>query len=189
MNKELELKKSKRTALLFLAAAALIFGVTAFLPHSFAVDCLKAVSEAAMVGALADWFAVAALFRRVPILLIARHTNIIPNNKDRIADNFALFVQEKFLDPASLVELIPSMPPSPSWGAGWPHRPTTASSAATSCAWRPGCWTWLKTRALAAHLVSSQMKACVGHRRDQSTTTVALMACNKRSLQVHAGLA
>lgn len=55
MNKEVELKKSKRTALLFLAAAALIFVVTAFLPHSFAVDCLKAVSEAAMVGALANW--------------------------------------------------------------------------------------------------------------------------------------
>eukprot|EP01032_Pedospumella_encystans_P029277 gene29277-33066_t len=89
MNKELELQKSKRTALLFLAAAALVFMVTAFLPRSFAVDCIKAVSEAAMVGALADWFAVAALFRKVPIPLISAHTNIIPNNKDRIADNLA----------------------------------------------------------------------------------------------------
>ncbi|KQW99810.1 hypothetical protein ASC94_31015 [Massilia sp. Root418] len=106
MNKELELKKSKRTALLFLAAAALVFMVTAFLPRSFAVDCVKAVSEAAMVGALADWFAVVALFRKVPIPLISAHTNIIPNNKDRIAENLARFVQEKFLDPASLVELI-----------------------------------------------------------------------------------
>eukprot|EP01034_Spumella_vulgaris_P045696 gene45696-56941_t len=106
MNKELELQKSKRTALLFLAAAALVFMVTAFLPRSFAVDCIKAVSEAAMVGALADWFAVAALFRKVPIPLISAHTNIIPNNKDRIADNLARFVQEKFLDPESLVGLI-----------------------------------------------------------------------------------
>ncbi|SFV17797.1 DUF445 domain-containing protein [Pseudoduganella namucuonensis] len=106
MDKELELKKSKRTALLFLIGAAVVFLVTSFLPRGFAVDCVKAVSEAAMVGALADWFAVVALFRKVPIPLISAHTNIIPNNKDRIADNLALFVQEKFLDPASLVGLI-----------------------------------------------------------------------------------
>lgn len=106
MNKELELKQAKRTALMFLAGAAAIFIVTAFLPHSFAVDCVKAMSEAAMVGALADWFAVVALFRKVPIPLVSAHTNIIPNNKDRIADNLAQFVREKFLDPASLVDLI-----------------------------------------------------------------------------------
>lgn len=106
MDKEQELRKAKRTALLFLAGAAGIFVITAFLPHSLVVDGVKAVAEAAMVGALADWFAVAALFRRVPIPLIAAHTNIIPNNKDRIADNLAQFVREKFLDPASLVDLI-----------------------------------------------------------------------------------
>lgn len=106
MDKELELRKSKQTALLFLVGAAVIFLVTSFLPRGFTVDCIKAVSEAAMVGALADWFAVVALFRKVPIPLISAHTNIIPNNKDRIADNLALFVQEKFLDPASLVGLI-----------------------------------------------------------------------------------
>ena len=117
MNKELELQKSKRTALLFLVAAAVVFMVTAFLPRSFAVDCVKAVSEAAMVGALADWFAVVALFRKVPIPLISAHTNIIPNNKDRIADNLARFVQEKFLDPASLVELIRKHDPIAKLGA------------------------------------------------------------------------
>ncbi|MBY0243194.1 MAG: DUF445 family protein [Burkholderiaceae bacterium] len=106
MDKEQELKKAKRTALMFLLAAAGIFVVTALLPHSLAVDAIKAVAEAAMVGALADWFAVVALFKRVPIPLISAHTNIIPNNKDRIADNLAQFVREKFLDPASLVGLI-----------------------------------------------------------------------------------
>jgi uncharacterized membrane-anchored protein YjiN (DUF445 family) len=58
----------------------------------------KAISEAAMVGALADWFAVVALFRRIPLPFISRHTAIIPRNKDRIADNLGYFVQEKFLD-------------------------------------------------------------------------------------------
>jgi uncharacterized membrane-anchored protein YjiN (DUF445 family) len=106
MDKEQELRKAKRTALMFLLAAAGIFVITAFLPHSLAVDAVKAVAEAAMVGALADWFAVVALFKRVPIPLVSAHTNIIPNNKDRIADNLAQFVREKFLDPASLVDLI-----------------------------------------------------------------------------------
>ncbi|MFP1590667.1 DUF445 family protein [Escherichia coli] len=39
-----------------------------------------------MVGALADWFAVVALFCRVPISIISRHTAIIPRNKDRIGE-------------------------------------------------------------------------------------------------------
>ena len=59
-----------------------------------------------MVGALADWFAVVALFRRIPLPFISRHTAIIPRNKDRIADNLGYFVQEKFLDTPSLVALI-----------------------------------------------------------------------------------
>jgi uncharacterized membrane-anchored protein YjiN (DUF445 family) len=59
-----------------------------------------------MVGALADWFAVAALFRRIPIPFISRHTEIIPANKHRIGDNLAAFVQEKFLDTESIVGLI-----------------------------------------------------------------------------------
>ncbi|MDC3754966.1 DUF445 family protein, partial [Escherichia coli] len=55
---------------------------------------------------LADWFAVVALFRRVPIPIISRHTAIIPRNKDRIGENLGQFVQEKFLDTQSLVALI-----------------------------------------------------------------------------------
>ena len=59
-----------------------------------------------MVGALADWFAVRALFHRVPIPFIARHTAIIPRNKDRIGENLARFVREKFLGADSLVALL-----------------------------------------------------------------------------------
>ncbi len=59
-----------------------------------------------MVGAMADWFAVVALFRRVPIPFVSRHTAIIPRNKDKIAENLATFVKEKFLHPLSIVELI-----------------------------------------------------------------------------------
>jgi uncharacterized membrane-anchored protein YjiN (DUF445 family) len=112
MDKEAELKRSKRLALSLLLAAALVFVVTSLLPRGFWTDCLRAVSEAAMVGALADWFAVVALFRRVPIPFIARHTAIIPNNKERIADNLAGFVDEKFLKPESLAAVILKTDPS-----------------------------------------------------------------------------
>ena len=58
-----------------------------------------AFSEAAMVGGLADWFAVTALFRR-PLGLPIPHTAIIPENKDRIADTMAAFLRSNFLTPA-----------------------------------------------------------------------------------------
>ncbi len=107
MTKELELRKSKRLALYFLAGAALVFISTLFLPEDqWWVGLIRAISEAAMVGALADWFAVVALFKRVPIPVVSAHTEIIPKNKDKIADNLAIFVREKFLDVDSIVALI-----------------------------------------------------------------------------------
>jgi len=106
MTKERELDQSKRLALGFFIGAAGLFVLSFFLPPGWWTGLLKAFSEAAMVGALADWFAVVALFKRVPIPVISRHTNIIPNNKAKIADNLALFVREKFLDTESIVGLI-----------------------------------------------------------------------------------
>lgn len=106
MDKEQELRRSKRNALGLLLIAAALFVITLFLPPNFWVSGLKAISEAAMVGAMADWFAVVALFRRVPVPFVASHTAIIPKNKDKIADNLAVFVQEKFLAPATLITLI-----------------------------------------------------------------------------------
>jgi uncharacterized membrane-anchored protein YjiN (DUF445 family) len=106
MTKEHELRQSKRLALALLAAATAVFIITSLLPRGFWVDGVRAVSEAAMVGALADWFAVVALFRKVPIPFISRHTSIIPNNKNKIADNLAGFVEDKFLKPEALAEVI-----------------------------------------------------------------------------------
>jgi len=101
-----ELRKSKQLALAFFGGAAVLFVVSLFLPQNWWSSLLKAFAEAAMVGALADWFAVAALFRRIPIPIVSRHTEIIPANKARIADNLAAFVHEKFLDTDSIVGLI-----------------------------------------------------------------------------------
>jgi uncharacterized membrane-anchored protein YjiN (DUF445 family) len=60
---------------------------------------VKAFAEAAMVGGLADWFAVTALFRH-PLGLPIPHTAIIPRNKDRIGEALAAFLRENFLIPA-----------------------------------------------------------------------------------------
>ncbi|HEU4877679.1 MAG TPA: DUF445 family protein, partial [Sphingomicrobium sp.] len=57
---------------------------------------VKAFAEAGMVGGLADWFAVTALFRH-PLGLPIPHTAIIPRNKDRIGETLARFLQENFL--------------------------------------------------------------------------------------------
>ena len=59
---------------------------------------LRAFAEAAMVGGLADWFAVTALFRH-PLGIPIPHTAIIPENKDRIADTMASFLRSNFLIP------------------------------------------------------------------------------------------
>ena len=125
MEKIAELKRAKLLALSLLLVAAATFITTLFLPQTFWVRGVKAIAEAAMVGALADWFAVVALFRRVPIPFISRHTAIIPRNKDRIGDNLGQFVQEKFLDTQSLVALIRRYEPAQMIGA-WFSKPDNA---------------------------------------------------------------
>jgi uncharacterized membrane-anchored protein YjiN (DUF445 family) len=105
-DKTTELRRSKQLALGFFGAAVILFVIAACLPRNWWSGLLKAFAEAAMIGALADWFAVAALFRRIPIPIVSRHTDIIPANKARIADNLAAFVHEKFLDTDSIVGLI-----------------------------------------------------------------------------------
>jgi len=69
---------------------------------------LRAFSEAAMVGGLADWFAVTALFRH-PLGLPIPHTAIIPENKDRIADSMAGFIRENFLTPPVVARRLKAM--------------------------------------------------------------------------------
>jgi uncharacterized membrane-anchored protein YjiN (DUF445 family) len=62
--------------------------------------------EAATVGGLADWFAVSALFREVPVPLIRRHTNIIIKNRQRIVDGITDMVQNRWLAPKIIREYL-----------------------------------------------------------------------------------
>ena len=88
----------KRLPILLLALMAALFLLTVNRPEAWA-GWLRAFSEAGMVGALADWFAVVALFRH-PMGLPIPHTAIIPRRKDQIGDNLSRFVADHFLDPA-----------------------------------------------------------------------------------------
>ena len=87
----------KRLALGLLLSAACLYAVaTVLAPRHPAWGYLAAFAEAAMVGAVADWFAVVALFRH-PLGLPIPHTAIIPENKDRIGENLASFIATHFL--------------------------------------------------------------------------------------------
>ncbi|MBN8550487.1 MAG: DUF445 family protein [Deltaproteobacteria bacterium] len=88
---------------LLIAMAALFVALRLFAhAHPSAwIGWLQAFVEAAMVGALADWFAVTALFRH-PLGLPIPHTAIISSNKDRIGESLGEFVQSNFLSAAIL---------------------------------------------------------------------------------------
>ncbi len=77
---------------------------------------VRAFCEAAAVGALADWFAVVALFRH-PLGLPLPHTAIIPHSKARIADSLAHFVRDHFLDPATLLARLAQFDPAQRLGS------------------------------------------------------------------------
>jgi uncharacterized membrane-anchored protein YjiN (DUF445 family) len=83
---------------LLVAMAGLFFLAGALLQVHPAWGYVRAFAEAAMVGGLADWFAVTALFRH-PLGLPIPHTAIIPRNKDRIGDSLAVFLRSNFLVP------------------------------------------------------------------------------------------
>ncbi|MCU1659172.1 MAG: uncharacterized protein JWO57_3828 [Pseudonocardiales bacterium] len=91
------LRRMKATAGGLLVAAAVIYIVcrTVWAGHGVA-GYVQAAAEASMVGGLADWFAVTALFR-YPLGLRIPHTAIIPRKKDQIGEGLAGFVSEYFL--------------------------------------------------------------------------------------------
>src|SRR5919201_595115 len=88
------LRQMRSVALSLLVLAAVIYVAT--LHRDGGWGYVNAAAEAAMVGALADWFAVTALFRR-PLGLPIPHTAIVPTRKDQIGDSLRDFVGSNFL--------------------------------------------------------------------------------------------
>jgi uncharacterized membrane-anchored protein YjiN (DUF445 family) len=97
MDKALQLRRMKQIPILLLLLMAWLFAFTLHHQAPWAA-WLHAFAEAGMVGALADWFAVVALFRH-PLGLPIPHTAIIPNRKDDIGESMSRFVADHFLEP------------------------------------------------------------------------------------------
>jgi uncharacterized membrane-anchored protein YjiN (DUF445 family) len=89
------LRRMKTVATAFLVVAAALYVLTFFV-HGPGTGYLRAASEAAMVGGLADWFAITALFRR-PLGLAIPHTALIPTRKDALAQSLGAFMTDTFL--------------------------------------------------------------------------------------------
>ncbi len=111
-----------------LVVAAVVYVVS----EKLGLYYLAAFSEAAMVGALADWFAVVALFRR-PMNLPIPHTAIIPRNKERIARGLSQFIQQNFLSSAAVVQRIAEFRPAHTL-CQWLLRPANADTVAAYAA-------------------------------------------------------
>ena len=122
----------KRIALgLLLGAAALYIGATwgqRAQPHA-AWGWLAAFAEAAMVGAIADWFAVVALFRH-PLGLPIPHTAIVPRNKARIGRNLARFICDHFLATPQVLAKLEAFDPARRL-AQWLAEPARAAQLGT----------------------------------------------------------
>jgi uncharacterized membrane-anchored protein YjiN (DUF445 family) len=98
------LRRMKAVALSFLVGASVIFLLCTWAQTRGAapwVGYVRAAAEAGMVGALADWFAVTALFRH-PLGLPIPHTAIIKRKKDQLGEGLSAFVRENFLSPENV---------------------------------------------------------------------------------------
>lgn len=102
--KQKQLRRYKTFATGLFVLMAVCFVATTLMQKtnpSHWIGYVRAFSEAAMVGALADWFAVTALFH-YPMGIKIPHTNLIQNKKEQIGDNLGIFVVSNFLSPQNI---------------------------------------------------------------------------------------
>ncbi|MGH8153223.1 MAG: DUF445 domain-containing protein, partial [Rhodanobacteraceae bacterium] len=129
--KRTSLKRRKRWAATLLGIAAAAFCATAALDrnHGFGViGLIRAMAEAALVGGLADWYAVVALFRH-PLGLPLPHTAIIPRKKQAIGHSLADFIRDHFLRPEYVAERMQAIDPADRL-AGYMSTPESAEQLA-----------------------------------------------------------
>ncbi len=120
----------RRRATGLLAVMTLVFVVARAAEEGGAawVGYVRAMAEAAMVGGLADWFAVTALFR-YPLGIPIPHTAIIPSRKDQIGRSLGEFLQANFLSGPVVAERIAAAHPGERL-AEWLRRPGSAETVA-----------------------------------------------------------
>lgn len=97
MSTQIVYRNTRTLANGFLMVSLILYILSSYFKHTYPIfNYLVAFSEAAIVGGIADWFAVTALFRH-PLGLPIPHTAIIPNNKNKIGQNISNFIKENFL--------------------------------------------------------------------------------------------
>jgi uncharacterized membrane-anchored protein YjiN (DUF445 family) len=125
------LRRMKVVALSFLLAATVVFLVSAWAQSVGApgwVGYVRAAAEAGMVGALADWFAVTALFKH-PLGIPIPHTAIIKRKKDQLGEGLGDFVRENFMSPEVVATKLREAQVSDRMGK-WLSDPTHAERVA-----------------------------------------------------------
>ncbi|MFZ6646865.1 DUF445 domain-containing protein [Undibacterium sp. TJN25] len=110
----------------FLFAAVILYGIAQYLlPNHPGWAYVSAFAEAAMIGAIADWFAVVALFRH-PLGLPIWHTAIIPNSKQEIAANIGSFITTHFVTADGIVQRVKDTDPAGKL-SGWLLQPDSSA--------------------------------------------------------------
>lgn len=129
-----KLQRMKWVATGLLGFAALVYAAAQALEPRYPwLRTVTIAAEAAMVGAIADWFAVTALFHHPLGLRFIPHTAVIPRNKERIAAGIAQFVEQNFLSAEAVVQRIRAFGPARSL-CGWLLAPGHARSVAAYAA-------------------------------------------------------
>ena len=170
-----ELRRYRWVATLLLVLMAAIFLSTKMVEDpSFWILLIRAGAEAAMVGGLADWFAVTALFRR-PLGLPIPHTAVIPANKDRIGAGLGIFVERNFLDPDLVTAKLRSLAPSQRLGA-WLAKAENAEKLAERLA--------AAVPALVESLSDREVRGFLARALDRQLGSIDLSAFLGRGLEI-----
>jgi uncharacterized membrane-anchored protein YjiN (DUF445 family) len=128
-----DLRRMRLFATALLALMTAIFIATYIVPWQWTwLSYLRAFTEAGMIGACADWFAVVALFRH-PLGIPIPHTAIVPQNKERIGGAIGRFISNNFLSPKVLREKMREIDPA-GWAARWLLKPDNAGRIAQRAA-------------------------------------------------------
>jgi uncharacterized membrane-anchored protein YjiN (DUF445 family) len=120
--------KFRASGLLVLAGAVYIAAESLRAEHAW-LYWVSVTAEASMVGAIADWFAVTALFHHPLGLRFIPHTAIVPRNRQRIARGLSQFIQSNFLATAAVVQRIQEFRPARTL-YGWLLRSENAEAVA-----------------------------------------------------------
>ncbi len=120
----------KRRATAFLLVAVAVYVASVWLEPQYRwLAYVAAAAEAGIIGALADWFAVVALFQHPLNIRAIPHTNIIARNKDRLARQIGEFIQREFLSPHVVAAKVRDFNPARRL-AQWLVRPASAEAIA-----------------------------------------------------------